>query len=351
MQIVGALDVHRRQITFRTLELVSGESRRGRISPVGREPLREWLQQFDGAEAEFVLEGTTGWRFVVEEIERAGHRARLADPAETAARRGRKRRAKTDDRDCELQLRLLLTGELPEAWIPPTHILELRTRVRLRKTVVDQRTAWLQRLQAQLFHQGIPAGLKPRTRAGRQQLETLALSPAGHELVQLCSRMLDQLDRELVPIDHALAAYARRQPGCQALVANLYGVGAVTATAILAELGDPLRFRSSDDAVRHSGLDVTVWQSDQKRAAGRLSHQGPSLLRWALFEAAQCAARRSSPDHAYYLQVANRLDHNRACLSVARKLCRRAHHILRGLGHQALAPIDREPERDLEAAA
>lgn len=91
---------------------------------------------------------------------------------------------------------------------------------------------------------------------------------------------------------------------------------------------------------RHSGLDVTVWQSDQKRVAGRLSHQGSSLLRWALFEAAQCAARRSSPDHAYYRQVAERLDHNRACLSIARKLCRRAHHILRQLGDDALAPID-----------
>jgi transposase len=167
MQIVSALDVHRRQITFKTLDLLSGESRRGRISPAARGPVREWLEQFAGLEAEFVLEGTTGWRFVVEEIERAGRVARLADPAETAARRGRKRRAKTDDSDCELQLRLLLAGELPEAWIPPLQILELRTRVRLRKTLLDQRTAWLQRLPAQLFHQGVAPGLKPLTAAGR----------------------------------------------------------------------------------------------------------------------------------------------------------------------------------------
>jgi transposase len=85
--------------------------------------------------------------------------------------------------------------------------------------------------------------------------------------------------------------------------------------------------------------------------AGHVSHQGPSVLRWALFEAAQCAARRSSPDHAYYLEVAQRIDHNRACLSVARKLCRRAHHILRELGDDALAAPDLARAKLVDAAA
>jgi hypothetical protein len=120
-----ALDVHRRQITFRALRK-SGEVRRGRIAPAARVDVRAWLAQFAGSEAEFALEGTTGWRFVVEE--RADHGAHLADPVETAARRGRKRRAKTDNADCDLQLGLLLAGELPESWIPPPHILDLRTR-------------------------------------------------------------------------------------------------------------------------------------------------------------------------------------------------------------------------------
>src|SRR5215218_6906946 len=352
MGIVVALDVHRKQITYKALDRGTGELSRGRISPAARAEVRAWLGRFAGREAEFALEGTTGWRFVVEEIERAGHRAHLADPAETATKRGRKRRAKTDNADCDLQLRLLLAGELPESWIPPAHILELRTLVRLRKTLIDQRTAWQQRIHAQLFHQGVPAGLRLRTEAGRQALATAELSPAGRELVTLGLRMLDGFDRELAPLDRQLRAFARRQPGCRALIERLYGVGPVSATAILAELGDCRRFSSSDDAVRHAGLDITVYQSDDKRAPGHLSHEGPELLRRALYEAAVSAARVGSPDHAYYLQVAQRLGHTRACLSVARKLCRRAHHTLRQLGEQALAPIEQSAnEGPLPAAA
>jgi transposase len=352
MRIVNALDVHRRQITYRTLDRESGELCCGQISPVSRATVRQWLGRFDGlADVHFALEGTTGWRFVVDEIERGGHLAHLADPAETAAKRGRKRRAKTDKADCELLLRLLLAGELPESWLPPAHIIELRTRVRLRKRLIEERTAWQQRLQAQLFQQGCPAGLRPRTLAGRDALARLELSPAGRELVELALRMIDKIDEELAPLDRQLAAYARRQPGCRALIERLYGVGPVVATAVVAELGDPRRFRSSADSVRHSGLVVTGYQSDTKRAAGHLSHEGPPALRWALFEAAQQASRAASPDHDYYRQVADRIDHNRACLSVARKLCRRSHHILRELGDQALAPIDANPPPDTTPSA
>jgi transposase len=351
MRIVVALDVHRNQITYKALDQDTGELRRGRIAPATRNEVRAWLGQFVACQVEFALEGTTGWRFVAEEIERAGHTAHLADPAETAARRGRKRRAKTDNADCDLQLRLLLGGELPQSWIPPAQTLELRTLVRLRKTLIDQRTAWQQRIHAQLFHQGVPAGLRLRTEAGRETLAKAELSPSGRELVALGLRMLDLFDLELAPLDRQLRAFARRQRGCRALSERLYGVGPVSATAILAELGDCRRFSSSDDAVRHAGLDITVYQSDQKRAPGHLSHEGPELLPWALYEAAVSAARASSPDHAYYLQVAQRLGHTRACLSVARKLCRRAHHTLRELGEQALAPIEQAANEALPAAA
>ena len=90
--------------------------------------------------------------------------------------------------------------------------------------------------------------------------------------------------------------------------------------------------------MRYSGLDITVYQPDQRRAPGHLSRQGPAILRWALFEAAQHACRPASPDYAYYKQSAQRLGHKRACLTVARKLLKRSYHTLKDLGEKALQP-------------
>ena len=44
-----------------------------------------------------------------------------------------------------------------------------------------------------------------------------------------------------------------------------------------AELGDARRFGNSSDAVRHTGLDITVYSSDSNRSAGHLSRQSPQL--------------------------------------------------------------------------
>jgi transposase len=344
MGIIGGLDVHRSQITYDWVDADSGQRQRGQLAPANREHLRIWLGQFAGQQAAFALEGCTGWRYVVEELTRAGVEAHLAEPADTSAARGPKRRAKTDQADARHLRELLAAGRLPESWIAPTHVLEVRTQVRAYKALLDEHTAWLQRVHATLFHHGVPAQrnlLAPDRRVRLQR--GVGLSPAAHQLVTVALRTLDHLDGELDLLRAELTRLARRQVGCQALDA-LYGIGPVTAVAIWAELGDVRRFASSRHAVRHTGLDITVYSSHGKRAPGHLARQGPPVLRWALFEAAKCAARASSPDHAYYRQVKDRLGGNRATLAVARKLARRCYHTLAALGDQAFAlPVDTQP--------
>jgi transposase len=304
--------------------------------------LREFLRRFAGRdEVAFAVEACTGWRFVVEELERAGIGAYLAEPAETAAARGPKRRAKTDRADARLGRELLADGRLPLSWIPPVQVREIRVKLESYKDLRDDHTGWVQRIHATLFHQGVPAigngglndpAVRARLAAGQ------GLSAAGAQAVATALRVLDTLEAELDALHRELAAFSRRQRGCKEL-ATQYGVGAITSVAIWAMMGDTRRFSASRKAVRHTGLDVTVHSSDGKRAAGHLSRQGPPVLRWALYEAGYCAARRTSPDHDYYTTVSDRIDGNRAALSMARKIARRSHHMLRELGDAAFAPV------------
>jgi transposase len=337
MTIVMGLDQHRAQITAEWVDTDTGEVSRARVTPAHRAGVRSFFAGFRGSELEVALEATTGWRFVVEELHRVGAKAHLAEPAETAARRGTKKRAKNDRADARHLRELLMIGRLPESWIPPEHILDLRARVRLRHRLSEQRGEWQQRIQSVLYHHGCPQRGDLINRDGLAWLSSQSLPLVAREQVDVALAMIDALDRQLTPLDKELRAYARRQPGCKALMAH-YGIGALTAVTILAELGDARRFSSSREAVRYSGFDITVHQSDQRRAPGHLSRQGPPALRWALFEAAQCARRRGSPDHAYYGEAAERLGANRACLSVARKLLKRSYHTLRELGEDALQP-------------
>jgi len=341
MAIVGGLDIHRRQITYDWIDTTTGETRRGQLSPATRVELRGWLAQFRGQQASFALEATTGWRFVAEELERAGFRAHLAEPADTRALRGPKRRAKTDRTDARHLRELLRAGTLPESWPPPVHIADARTQVRLRRALVGGHTGWQQRIHAILFHHGLPDRSGLLTADGRAWLTRVELPPVARQTVDLALRMIDHIDTELDTLDTELARIARAQPGCQALMGR-YGIGRLTAVAIWAEFGDVRRFANSRQAVRFTGLDITISESDGKRARGHLARQGSPVLRWALHEAAMCAARPTSPDHAYYLQVKQRLGGKRAALSVARKLAREAYHTLYELGDQALAPVPAE---------
>lgn len=286
-------------------------------------------------DGDFALEVTTGWRFVVEELQRAGFRAHLAEPADTRALRGPKRRAKTDRQDARHLRELLHQGRLPESWIPPAHIQEARTLIRLRQALVEERTAWQQRIHSIAFHHGLPQERNVLAAERRQSLETAPLTSAARRVIEVALRHIDRINDELAPIETDLTACARRQPACKALQ-KMYGVGWLLAFAIWAELGDVRRFTSARQVVRFAGLDVTVWESADHRAAGKLSRQGSSILRWAAFEAAQCAARAGSPDYDYYTEVKDRLGGNRAALAVSRKLLRRAYHILHALGDQAL---------------
>src|SRR3954467_5474335 len=114
------LDQHRAQVTADWLDTASGEDRRARVAPAARAGER----------------ARRGWGWGAQERGGAGAAVHLAEPAETAARRGNKKRAKNDRADARHLRELVMVGR--ESWIPPDHILDLRARVRLRHSLVAQ---------------------------------------------------------------------------------------------------------------------------------------------------------------------------------------------------------------------
>jgi transposase len=233
------LDQHRAQISAEWIDTITGEVSRARIMPADRAAVRKFLARFAGEGLEVALEATTGWRFVVEELERVAAEVHLAEPAEAAALKGKKKRAKTDWADARHLRELLLIGRVPESWIPPVHILDLRARVRTRHLLSHQRTEWQQRIHSVLYHHGVPQQRNLLTSEKREWLAALKLPAAAREQITIALSVIDALDLKLNPFDQDLRAYARKQPGCRTLADQIYGVGGLTAVTILAEFATP----------------------------------------------------------------------------------------------------------------
>ena len=168
----------------------------------------------------------------------------------------------------------------------------------------------MQRIHAVFFHQGAPAlgeaALRTDDDLGALRAAAAHLSPAGQLQVATALDMLAALQARLDVLRHRLLAAARGLTGARVLAERLYGAGPVTGLAMTCWLGGAGRFSSSRKAVRFAGLDVTVWSSDRKGPAGRLSRQGPEVLRWAVYAAGKTHARASAPDHDYYAAVKDR---------------------------------------------
>src|SRR3954451_1935706 len=199
MAIVAGFDVHRRQITFDALDTETGEVTRGRID-ASRAAVMLWTERLAGREVHVAVEACTGWLFVCDALVTAGAVAHLAEPVETSALRGRKRRPTTDREDARWLRELLLEGRLPEAWIPPEHVRQWRSRSRMRHTLIGERTQWLQRIQATLFHHGVSGTPdKLRSGAGRAFLDGLQLPDDARERIEVALAMVDAIEAQIAP--------------------------------------------------------------------------------------------------------------------------------------------------------
>jgi len=331
--VLAAIDIHKAVFQAAVLEPGSGELVEERF-PASREALVGWAQKWDGKLDSVALEATTGWRWVARELQARGIDVRLTDPGRASALQGNRKRPKTDRLDARWLVLLLARDMLPESWLAPEEIQRLRDQTRLRKALADDHTRWAQRLHAVLVHEGWPCSRGSLlTDSGRRWVAAIRLHPGARAQVEAMLSVMASIAHQIDVIDCELRRIAKRDERLRALQ-TIFGVGPILACTILAEIGDAKRFRRARQVVRAAGLDPVVRDSADKPRRGQLAKQGPPTLRWALVEAAQHACRKNSPDHQLYRRQRGHAGANPATLTVARKIGKRAFHVLNALETQ-----------------
>jgi transposase len=286
----------------------------------------ELLGEIDG-ESRIALEATYGWEWLADLLEEAGYELHLAHPLRTKAIASA--RVKTDSVDALTLAQLLRTDLLPEAYIAPRALRDLRDLLRHRVALTHMRSALKNRVHALLARQGIrPEHADLFGKGGRSFLEELELRGPPHRRLHSLLALICDFDREIAATTQEIDARAKHDERVDVLC-QIRGVGPYTAMLVIAEVGDISRFRKARKLCAWSGLTPTVRSSDGKARLGHISRQGSRPLRWALVEAAQHGVRGGGPLREDFERIKRRRGKRIAKVAVARKILTLCYYGLR----------------------
>jgi transposase len=230
-----------------------------------------------GPAAEVAIEATWGWYWAADVIAECGARLHLTHPLGIAGYENR--RVKNDIRDATLLADLLRMGRLPEAWVAPPEVRELREVVRYRAKLSRLRAG----LKAQVHQTLGKEGVIPQLDSiwgpgGRQWLNDLRLGDEYLNRIESLRDLIEGYDPEIRDCDVRIYRRLKGHPGYEA-VQSLRGVGPVFAAVFVAEVGDVTRFATARQLCSWAGLTARHRESDSHVARGRISKQGSRLLR------------------------------------------------------------------------
>jgi transposase len=322
MSVYVGIDVHRKRSQ---VAVVTGDGKvqLNRNVVNGSEPM---LRLIGGLPAgtPVAFEAAYGWGWLVELLEDYGFDAHLVHPLRCKAIASA--RLKNDKVDAAILAQLLRADLLPEAWIAPPAVRQLRALLRHRASLVRLGTQLRNRIHAVAADHGYDRTGSYWTGPGRGWLAELPLPPVSREIVTDSLAFLDALAVTIERLDAEVRARAKADPRVKVLT-TLPGVGEFTALVMLAEIGDITRFGSARKLASWAGLTPTVRGSDLTVRHGHISKQGSAWLRWVLNQAAQ-TAKRSPEFSATYAAIAKRRGKKIATIAIARKLLTRAYHLL-----------------------
>ncbi len=330
-QVIGC-DAHKQFSVFVQIDSQGKTSPAVRVEH-HRQAYIDYLHTLPPA-SEIALEATGHWYWMVDEMEKAGHRPHLANPLEAKKRMGKTN--KTDALDAKGLAILLHNGTLPESWIPPGELRDRRELLRTRMALRDLRSSLKHRIHAAIDRYGLQAtgisdlfGVKGRVYID-STLDRLPRDTAAMIRIQLTS--LDQLEVQIEAIEGRIAVALKPSPEVR-LLRTVPGIGEILAPLVWLEIGNVDRFPRAENLASYAGLVPRIIAS-----GGRIRHGGTCrnvnhYLKWGLVEAATCAVRikayRGTHLDGLYHRLAPGKGHGRAIVAVARHLAEASYWVLR----------------------
>ena len=332
MPVVIGCDAHKKFSVF-----VAINSKGNTATPVRVEHHRQEYIDFLHtlpAASEIALEATGHWYWMVDEMEKAGHRPHLANPSEAKKRMGGSN--KTDALDAKGLAILLHNGTLPESWIPPGALRDQRELLRTRMALRDLRTSLKHRIHAGIDRYGLQADAITDLfgKKGRAYIAAVLkmLPPETAQMIALQLDSIDQIEEKIATIELRIDGQLEATPEMK-LLRTIPGLGPILAPLVWLEIGDVDRFPRADNLASYAGLVPRIIAS-----GGRIRHGGTCrnvnhYLQWGFVEAANCAIRIKACRQSHIGRLYERLHpargHGRAVVAVARHLAEASYWVLR----------------------
>jgi len=226
----------------------------------------------------------------------------------------------TDRVDAAHLAKMMAMNTIPAVWVPPQPVREVRRLLQYRFRLVQQEVRCKNQVKAVLRRYGCDARIGRTPDSVIQELNSLRVCPADKAVLISALRMLTSVEGERQAIEAEIARRLDEHPQAKVLL-SIPGVGAITAAAIWAWLGEPNRFRTGKQVASYAGLDPSVHQSGETYYHGRISKNGNHLLRTLLIEAAQTLARYDRGQlGAFFRRKCLQIGAKRAIVALARKL-------------------------------
>lgn len=281
-----------------------------------REELQRYFEQFREP-VQVAVEACSFWPAFREAV---GERAEvhLVHPQRVKAIAAAK--LKNDRIDSGILAHLLRCDLLPKAWMADAETQALRQQVRLRASLVRQRTRSKNQVHALLHQQGLRfEGSDVFGNRGRAWLAEVAMPKGTRSAVKVHLKLIDEFSRQVAGQDRRLEQL-RKHDVRAAWLETIPGIGKYSSMLLLAEIGHIQRFASKRALCHYAGLIPWIRESAEKRRSGGITRVGSAWLRWILVEAAQTAIRTAPEVNAWFQRLVRRKHKHTAVVAVARKL-------------------------------